>query len=135
MGERSQIALAKAGRPGVYLVDSFPWLKHIPSWFLGAGFKRDAKEFQKDLNVMAVQALEEVKKKMREGIARDCIAANCLRELESEDDKKSIPAKEEDIKAVLGNMYIAGADTVSGGSAYPLDYDLFNRSARRPRRR
>jgi hypothetical protein len=34
--------------PGTFLVDTMPFLKHVPSWFPGAGFKRKAKGW-KDL--------------------------------------------------------------------------------------
>ncbi|EEB88750.1 hypothetical protein MPER_13242, partial [Moniliophthora perniciosa FA553] len=32
--------------PGAFLVDSFPFLKHVPSWMPGAGFKRKAQEWK-----------------------------------------------------------------------------------------
>jgi len=34
--------LADAGIPGTYWVDYLPFLKHVPSWLPGAGFKRKA---------------------------------------------------------------------------------------------
>ena len=33
---------AEAGIPGSFLVDYLPFLKYIPSWMPGAGFKRKA---------------------------------------------------------------------------------------------
>ena len=35
-------SIAEAGIPGTFLVDFFLILKHIPSWFPGAGFKKRA---------------------------------------------------------------------------------------------
>lgn len=32
--------------PGKYLVDSLPFLKHLPDWFPGAGFKREGKKYK-----------------------------------------------------------------------------------------
>ena len=36
-----------AAVPGAFLVDSFPFLKHLPEWMPGAGFKRKAREWSK----------------------------------------------------------------------------------------
>ena len=33
---------AEAGIPGAFLVDLFPTLKYVPSWFPGAGFQKKA---------------------------------------------------------------------------------------------
>ena len=33
-------AISEAGNPGTFLVDSFPWMKFVPAWFPGAGWKR-----------------------------------------------------------------------------------------------
>lgn len=40
--EKVADCLARAGILGTYLVDYFPSLKYLPSWFPGAQFKRDA---------------------------------------------------------------------------------------------
>ena len=32
----------EAGVPGAFLVDFLPFLKHVPSWFPGAGFQKKA---------------------------------------------------------------------------------------------
>ncbi len=34
--ETALAGLAEAGNPGSFLVDTFPIMKHIPSWFPGA---------------------------------------------------------------------------------------------------
>jgi len=40
-------AVSEAGKPGAFLVDLFPWMKFIPAWFPGAGWKRKAKYWRK----------------------------------------------------------------------------------------
>lgn len=40
------ISVGMAIAPGAFLVDTFPILKHVPSWVPGAGFKRRAKEWK-----------------------------------------------------------------------------------------
>lgn len=51
-------------RPGAYLVDYFPLLRFVPSWFPGAQFKRDAKYYRKTLNDMIELPFREVQEKM-----------------------------------------------------------------------
>lgn len=77
MGERSNVALSESSRPGVYLVDSIPWLKHIPAWVPGAGFQRDALIFKRDVSRMAEELFDTVKKLMVR--SRDlCMSATLL---------------------------------------------------------
>jgi hypothetical protein len=47
LAERFMEGHADAARPGVYLVDSLPWLRYVPSWFPGANFKRKAQRYRK----------------------------------------------------------------------------------------
>ena len=42
--EHSLRSLAQTGIPGAFLVDSYPFLKHVPDWMPGAGWKRRALE-------------------------------------------------------------------------------------------
>ena len=50
--------------PGAFLVDVFPVLRHFPSWFPGAGFKRSLPEFKKAVNEMADLPFEFVERSM-----------------------------------------------------------------------
>lgn len=43
-GEALLQAFAEATLPGRYLVNDIPFLKHVPAWFPGAGFRRYFKE-------------------------------------------------------------------------------------------
>ena len=45
--------VAEAGIPGSFLVDLFPVLKYVPSWFPGAGFQRKAARWREVINIMA----------------------------------------------------------------------------------
>ena len=42
LAEETIRGLQEAGIPGLFWMDVFPMLKHIPSWFPGAGFKKKA---------------------------------------------------------------------------------------------
>lgn len=39
--------LVTAAVPGSFLVDIFPFLKYVPEWMPGAGFKKKAREWRK----------------------------------------------------------------------------------------
>ena len=44
---------SEAGIPGAFLVDVFPILKYVPSWFPGAGFQKKAARVREATNTMA----------------------------------------------------------------------------------
>jgi hypothetical protein len=45
--------VSEAGIPGAFLVDLFPILKYVPSWFPGAGFQKKAARWRTVNNIMA----------------------------------------------------------------------------------
>ena len=47
VAERALYAMALAARPGAFMVDMLPFLKHVPAWFPGAGFQRKAAEWKR----------------------------------------------------------------------------------------
>lgn len=66
------ILLAEAGAdpamkaliPGTFLVDTFSFLKYVPSWIPGAGFKKDALEWRRQLSSMQDTPFTEMKRRM-----------------------------------------------------------------------
>jgi len=62
---RAEVALdgfSAAAVPGSYLVDFFPFLKHVPSWLPGAGFKRQAqmwREVNEDVGEIPFKRIED----------------------------------------------------------------------------
>ena len=46
-------AVAEVGIPGAFLVDLFPILKYVPSWFPGAGFQKKAAHWRELNHIMA----------------------------------------------------------------------------------
>ncbi|KDQ16087.1 hypothetical protein BOTBODRAFT_173362 [Botryobasidium botryosum FD-172 SS1] len=84
------------------LVDTFHFLRYIPSWFPGAGFKRNAKIWRKELDDMVGDPFKRVKAEMAAGVAVPSFTSTCL-----EDPAHS----ENDIVWSAGSMYVAGADT------------------------
>ncbi|EMD37285.1 hypothetical protein CERSUDRAFT_94290 [Gelatoporia subvermispora B] len=100
---------SQAATPGTYLVDTWPILKHLPSWFPGAGFKRDAVEFRRLIDTLLNTPYENMQDRMRKGETPDCAASSLL---EVFGDGISADANTERVlKNTLASMYIAGTDT------------------------
>ena len=62
VGEEAVRGINQAGNPGAFLVDLFPILKYVPSWFPGAGFKKKAahwREVNKSLTQNPFRYVEE----------------------------------------------------------------------------
>lgn len=64
LSERAIRPSVEALNPGAFLVDSFPMLKHVPSWFPGAGFKRKAKRWRQNLEDFVNIPFDEVQRQM-----------------------------------------------------------------------
>ncbi|KAF9257842.1 cytochrome P450 [Marasmius fiardii PR-910] len=110
--------LLEALVPGKYLVDSFPILKHIPSWFPGAGFQRKAEE-SKDLATKIVNKPFDDGKMLMENNGVPSFIASALQNINDEKDKKA--GQEQIIREAAASMYLAGSDTtVSAISAFFL---------------
>ncbi|KAJ7454131.1 cytochrome P450 [Mycena latifolia] len=98
---------AAAALPGRFLVNSFPSLKHVPSWFPGAGFKRQTKEWRKTVRAMHDLPFAETKRQMESGIAPPSFTIEHLKGLGDED----VYYQEQDVKGTAATMFAAGADT------------------------
>ena len=53
IAEEALSGVAEAGIPGAFLVDLFPILKYVPSWFPGAGFQKKAARWRELNHLMA----------------------------------------------------------------------------------
>ena len=53
IAEEVASAIGEAGIPGAFLVDLFPILKYVPSWFPGAGFQKKAARWREIIHNMA----------------------------------------------------------------------------------
>ncbi|KAJ7489127.1 cytochrome P450 [Mycena latifolia] len=97
-----------ANVPGRYLVNTFPILKHIPKWFPGAGFKRQAEEWRKLARRMMEMPFAETKRQMGSGTSRASFTSDSLHALKESPDPYY---NEAHIKATAGTMFFGGADT------------------------
>ncbi|KAJ7448913.1 cytochrome P450 [Mycena latifolia] len=110
IASRAMDAVAKAGVPGSYIaVQAFP-LKHLPSWFPGAGFKRQGKKWSVVQNEMRARPLKFLKDSMAPGTARPSIGSDliyAMEEAKTTDD----PYEQEILKDTLAVLYFGGTDT------------------------
>jgi hypothetical protein len=64
LSERVNEAVSRVGRAGSYLVDFFPWLRYVPSWFPGTEAKRQSEIDRKYVDEMPRATLKYVKQSM-----------------------------------------------------------------------
>jgi hypothetical protein len=60
IAEKVMNGIAQAGIPGTFLVDLFPILRYVPSWFPGAGFQKKAARWREAINTMAEKPFRHV---------------------------------------------------------------------------
>ncbi|KIK56499.1 hypothetical protein GYMLUDRAFT_263609 [Collybiopsis luxurians FD-317 M1] len=100
-------SISHATQRGAFLVDSFPILKHWPSSFPGAEFKRIAARIGKLADSARTLPFAFTQDQMAKGVARRSFAARFLHLMHEGTTRKEI----DDVQDIIGNMYIAGADT------------------------
>jgi hypothetical protein len=64
IAEEAMDGFTKAAVPGAFLVDSFPILKYVPSWFPGAGFQKKAARWKEATNTMAEKPFRHVQEQL-----------------------------------------------------------------------
>jgi len=107
IAEEAMLGFAKASEPGAFLVDRFPFLKYLPSWFPGAGFQRIAKSMRGDLERLYDVPFNFVVNEMDKGRAIPSFTSRFLSEKgKTDEDEKEF------VKAAAASLYSGGADTV-----------------------
>ncbi|GJJ11034.1 hypothetical protein Clacol_005265 [Clathrus columnatus] len=112
LSENTVQRCAEAGIPGTYLVDIFPILKYIPSWFPGAKFRRELNQLGKQVLEMRNKPLEIAKTSLKNGDARSSVVSALIENFENNPDRPD--DYEEIIEQVTGVAYIAAIDTTNG---------------------
>ncbi|KAF7374573.1 O-methylsterigmatocystin oxidoreductase [Mycena sanguinolenta] len=103
--------------PGAVAVNTFPILRHLPSWMPGAGFQRFAAECRQLVKEMREAPFNFVKQNMRDGTDSTSVVARLLEGNHYDEDT---------IKDVAGTAYTAGADsTVSSVASFFLAMALY----------
>ncbi|KAL0957049.1 hypothetical protein HGRIS_003148 [Hohenbuehelia grisea] len=87
---------------------ALPWLKYVPEWFPGGGFKTLARKNRKVMETLQKDPIELVKKDMSKGIVNPCWTTELLEQMQTEPSSGLI---EDDIKDVTATAFAGGIDT------------------------
>ncbi|KAG6856615.1 hypothetical protein H0H87_002570 [Tephrocybe sp. NHM501043] len=94
--------------PGRWLVDYYPIIRFIPSWFPGTGWKRQGEEWRERLNTLSGVPHAWVKEQMATGHFVESFTSRLLRP----NGIDMVDAKQEDIiKWCAGGLYAGAGDT------------------------
>ncbi|KAJ6550242.1 cytochrome P450 [Mycena capillaripes] len=110
IAEEAMHGLSLACIPGAFLVDIFPALKYLPSWFPGADFKRKALRWRKVTRELAEVPFAEAKRNVAAGTAPSSFASLKLDALDRCEGKER-EAMEKEIEGTAAASYAAGSDT------------------------
>ncbi|KDQ64958.1 hypothetical protein JAAARDRAFT_116817 [Jaapia argillacea MUCL 33604] len=91
--------------PGAFLVDALPFLRFLPAWFPGAGFKKTALKMRETLHRMADAPMDIVQKRLNSGTAVASFATNILNDQQLTDDD------ENHLKWAAASVYAGGSDS------------------------
>ncbi|CAD6574729.1 MAG: hypothetical protein CYPHOPRED_005487 [Cyphobasidiales sp. Tagirdzhanova-0007] len=91
--------------PGAYLVDLFPALRFVPSWFPGADFKRKAKAWRKEDQQLYTELYDDVEDRLKINSARACLVSK-MQETQSKTGLSRL-----EMSCIAGSLFAAGTDT------------------------
>ncbi|KAF8158876.1 cytochrome P450 [Mycena galopus ATCC 62051] len=94
--------------PGSFIVNTFPFLRHLPSWLPGCDFHRFARDTSKLLDKVKNVPFDFVRQNMRDGAGRSSVLSELL---EHNDTNGGSKERESMMKDVTGMVYAAGVDT------------------------
>ncbi|KAF7362318.1 O-methylsterigmatocystin oxidoreductase [Mycena venus] len=110
LAEESIKKLGETVHPGTFAVNTFPFLRYLPSWFPGCGFHRFARDTSELVEEMKNAPYDFVRQNMRDGVGRSSV----LRELLERNDAQGGSSEQETmIKDVTAIAYAGAADTTS----------------------
>ncbi|KAI0261388.1 cytochrome P450 [Gloeopeniophorella convolvens] len=91
--------------PGAWLVDSFPFLKRLPSWMPGAGFKQVAERYRHTNMEQTLQPLAFVQRRVADGTAIPSFSSALLK-------GDLTPLDAETLPFAAASLFGGGTDTV-----------------------
>ncbi|KAF8671233.1 cytochrome P450 [Rhizoctonia solani] len=108
--------LCEAAIPGNFLVNVMPWIRYIPDWVPGSGWKKTVDKWRKEREEMVDipfnYTKQQIASEQAQGIAPHSVLKGLLAKLESELEVGDEYAEQEDrIKWVTATLFGAGSDT------------------------
>ncbi|KAF9889863.1 hypothetical protein FE257_006953 [Aspergillus nanangensis] len=114
--------------PGAWVVDYIPILRHLPSWFPGAGFKQIAEGFKKTVVTLSDQPYQWVKQRVAQNDFEPSLLSGLL------ETSNFVPGSEEErvTKWSAASLYAGGSDTtVSSIATFFLAMTLYPEAQRK----
>ncbi|KAH7253445.1 cytochrome P450 [Fusarium solani] len=96
---------ARAGVPGAFMVDMMPFLRYLPDWVPGTGWKRTARQWEAELHNVTEKPYAFVKHQIAQGKDDNSFLARLLEAGDSTTEEKFTN------KWSAMSLYTAGADT------------------------
>ncbi|KAJ7183013.1 cytochrome P450 [Mycena crocata] len=118
-------AMACTGNRGSFLVDSLPFLKYLPDYFPGAGFKKKAREWNKTVATMPMVPFNFVKESMAAGKAKSSIASRVLEEISVQYEGSEAEEQEALLRNSLATCYAGADSTVSALGSFILAMTMY----------
>jgi hypothetical protein len=109
--QKSMDDFSVATAPGNWLIDIVPFLKYMPEFLPGMGFKQTAREFKDVITHVVNDPVEFVKRQMAKGDHYKSYVSNLYERVS--DGEEVTPEDEHDVKWSAMALYTGGADTVS----------------------
>ncbi|KAI0061732.1 cytochrome P450 [Artomyces pyxidatus] len=106
MAETANRIGSEANTPGAFLVNDFPFLRHLPGWLPGMRFKAIVQEAKGVAREMIKSPFSFVKENIRKGTNRPCFVVENLKKLDDESNEIAIAH-------VAAATYGAGAHTTA----------------------
>ncbi|KAJ7650960.1 cytochrome P450 [Roridomyces roridus] len=112
LADKALAGISLSGNFGTFMVDYFPFLKHVPAWMPGAKFKRDGLRVREFSRGLLNYAFDSTKQKLERGCAEPSLMTMELESLFRDAPQKSRwDEREKIIKDVVATAYAAGSDT------------------------
>ncbi|CAE6440662.1 unnamed protein product [Rhizoctonia solani] len=102
-----------ASMPADFLVNVFPWLEYVPSWFPGTGWKRKAIAWSKAREDLMNVPFEWTRQQMADGVAQPSALNSILTELANVQSEGDRTEEEDRIKWAIGSLYAGAIETTT----------------------
>jgi len=117
--EVASLEFSRAATPGAFLVDSLPFLRHVPEWFPGAGWKKLGRQWRANAHKVVDTPFEYTQQRRADGFAGTSFVDMNAEEGMSEHDADIV-------KWAAASIYFGGSDTmVSSTSSFFLAMTLY----------
>ncbi|KAJ7671571.1 cytochrome P450 [Mycena polygramma] len=107
LADNANKRLGEAIFPGGFAVNTFPFLRHLPSWFPGGSFQRYAQDTVRLVDEMKDAPFNFVRQNMRDGVGNLSMLARLLDQHDGSKEQEKV------IKEVTAVAYSAAADTTA----------------------